>query len=64
MPTSTEDLKKKRASNESFWLIGRPDVQVERIADGPDKGKLRVLSMASTTTTPRRVPSTQEMQSR
>ncbi len=38
----TEDLKKKRASNESFWLIGRPDVQVERIADGPDKGKLRV----------------------
>ena len=22
----TEDLKKKRASNESFWLIGQPDV--------------------------------------
>jgi len=38
----TEDLKKKRASNESFWLIGRPDVQLERIAEGPDKGKLRV----------------------
>ena len=27
----TGDLKKKRASNESFWLIGQPDVTVERI---------------------------------
>ncbi len=24
----TEDLKKKRASNESFWLIGQPEVEV------------------------------------
>jgi adenine-specific DNA-methyltransferase len=24
----TEDLKKKRSSNESFWLIGQPDVQL------------------------------------
>jgi len=38
----TDDLKKKRASNESFWLIGQPDVQVERIAKGEDKGMLRV----------------------
>ena len=38
----TEDLKKKRVTNESFWLIGQPDVQVERIASGPDKGKYRV----------------------
>jgi len=38
----TDDLKKKRASNELFWLIGQPDVQVERIAKGEDKGKLRV----------------------
>jgi adenine-specific DNA-methyltransferase len=38
----TDDLKKKRASNESFWLIGQPDVLVERIAEGADKGKLRV----------------------
>jgi len=38
----TDDLKKKRASNESFWLIGQPDVQVEHIAKGEDKGKLRV----------------------
>ena len=38
----TDDLKKKRASNESFWLIGQPDVQVERIPDGEDQGKFRV----------------------
>ena len=38
----TEDLKKKRASNESFWLMGQPDVSVEKIKDGKDKGKYRV----------------------
>jgi len=38
----TEDLKKKRASNESFWLIGQPDVQLERITQGEHRGKLRV----------------------
>ena len=38
----TEDLKKKRASNESFWLIGQPDVEIERIASGEDEGKFRV----------------------
>ena len=38
----TEDLKKKRASNESFWLIGQPDVRVERITEGADEGKYRV----------------------
>ena len=38
----TDDLKKKRASNESFWLIGQPDVGLERISDGEDKGALRV----------------------
>ncbi|MBI4289386.1 MAG: site-specific DNA-methyltransferase [Chloroflexi bacterium] len=38
----TEDLKKKRTSNESFWLIGQPDVQVERIGKGEDQGKYRV----------------------
>jgi adenine-specific DNA-methyltransferase len=27
----TEDLKKKRVSNESFWLIGQPDVRVEKV---------------------------------
>jgi adenine-specific DNA-methyltransferase len=38
----TDDLKKKRASNESFWLIGQPDIHVERITKGEEKGKLRV----------------------
>lgn len=27
----TDDLKKKRSSNESFWLIGSPDVKVSRV---------------------------------
>jgi adenine-specific DNA-methyltransferase len=35
----TEDLKKKRASNESFWLIGQPDIALEQIRKGKDKGK-------------------------
>jgi adenine-specific DNA-methyltransferase len=35
----TEDLKKKRASNQSFWLIGRPDVELRPIKDGEHKGK-------------------------
>lgn len=38
----TEDLKKKRASNESFWLMGQPDVVVERIESGKDRSKYRV----------------------
>jgi len=38
----TEDLKKKRSSNESFWLMGQPDIVVETIREGEDKGKYRV----------------------
>jgi adenine-specific DNA-methyltransferase len=38
----TEDLKKKRASNDSFWLIGQPDILLEKIKEGDDKGKYRV----------------------
>ncbi|MEW6233362.1 MAG: DNA methyltransferase [Chloroflexota bacterium] len=38
----TDDLKKRRASNESFWLIGQPDVQLERVDKGEDKGRFRV----------------------
>ena len=30
----TDDLKKKRASNESFWLIGQPDVELRKQKDG------------------------------
>ena len=41
----TEDLKKKRASNESFWLIGQPDIVLKKIKDGEDKGKFRVEVM-------------------
>lgn len=41
----TEDLKKKRASNESFWLIGQPDIVLKKIKDGEDKGKYRVEVM-------------------
>lgn len=26
----TSDLKKKRASNESFWLVGQPDVEIKK----------------------------------
>ena len=38
----TEDLKKKRSSNESFWLMGQPDVELRRIAKGEHRGKLEV----------------------
>ncbi|MBT9147692.1 MAG: hypothetical protein DDT32_01457 [Syntrophomonadaceae bacterium] len=38
----TEDLKRKRVSNESFWLIGQPDVRMERISEGKYKGKYQV----------------------
>ena len=49
----TDDLKKKRAGNESFWLIGQPDVEV---APQPD-GQVRVSVTASTTSTPGRARS-------
>jgi adenine-specific DNA-methyltransferase len=35
----TEDLKKKRASNQSFWLVGRPDVELRQIKKGEHEGK-------------------------
>ena len=38
----TGDLKKKRASNESFWLIGQPDVEIERVTEGEHEGKYRI----------------------
>ena len=30
----TKDLKKKRSTNESFWLMGQPDVELEKNEDG------------------------------
>ena len=38
----TEDLKRKRASNESFWLIGQPDVLLHQIQKGQNTGKWQV----------------------
>ena len=38
----TEDLKRKRTSNESFWLIGQPDVDVDSIEDKDGKRKFRI----------------------
>jgi len=44
----TDDLKKKRASNESFWLVGQPDVELRRMAKvegdmaGSDKYQVEV----------------------
>ena len=38
----TEDLKRKRASNESFWLIGQPDVLVHQIRRGQNTGMWQV----------------------
>lgn len=38
----TEDLKRKRVSNESFWLIGQPDVLVHQIGKGQNTGLWQV----------------------
>ncbi len=38
----TEDLKKKRVSNESFWLIGQPDVTLRLIKRGEHQGQWEV----------------------
>lgn len=38
----TDDLKKKRSSNESFWLIGQPDVKLKKIEKGEDAGKYQI----------------------
>ena len=38
----TGDLKKKRSSNESFWLVGQPDVGLQQIRRGEYTGKWQV----------------------
>lgn len=35
----TEDLKKKRSSDQSFWLVGQPDVEL--IRDGPQQAQIQ-----------------------
>lgn len=42
MDLQTDDLKKNRNTNQSFWLIGQPDIKVHEIDDGEDKGKVKV----------------------
>ena len=55
----TEDLKKKRANNQSFWLVGRPDVDLRQDCKGRRQRQVpKSRSMASTTTT--REPATIE----
>ncbi|PAV11312.1 DNA methylase [Methanosarcina spelaei] len=38
----TEDLKKKKSGNESFWLVGQPDIELRRISEGDYAGKYEV----------------------
>ncbi len=46
----TEDLKKKRASNESFWLVGQPDVTATKDADGKYKVEVNGFDYYNTKT--------------
>ena len=45
MDLQTEDLKKKRNTNQSFWLIGQPDVRLHEITEGEDTGMTQVEVM-------------------
>ena len=38
----TDDLKRKRSSNESFWLIGQPDVLLQRFSENDDKVEFQI----------------------
>lgn len=42
MDLQTDDLKKQRNTNQSFWLIGQPDVRLHEISKGDDKGKVTI----------------------
>jgi adenine-specific DNA-methyltransferase len=46
----TEDLKKKRASNQSFWLIGQPDIELRRREDGKYEVEVRGFDYYNTRT--------------
>ena len=35
-------MKKKRASNQGFWLVGRPDIDLRQITKGDHKGECEV----------------------
>jgi adenine-specific DNA-methyltransferase len=38
----TDDLKKKRSSNESFWLIGQPDIKLKEVKGDKNEKKYQV----------------------
>ncbi|MBR2980242.1 MAG: site-specific DNA-methyltransferase [Myxococcaceae bacterium] len=38
----TDDLKKKRSSDQSFWLVGQPDVELIQDRENKNKYKVRV----------------------
>ncbi len=40
-----DDLKKKRSGNDSYWLIGQPDIKVKYLDKGEHKGKVQVEVM-------------------
>lgn len=42
MDLQTDDLKKQRNTNQSFWLIGQPDVRLHEITKGNDHGKVTI----------------------
>lgn len=42
MDLQTDDLKKQRNSNQSFWLIGQPDVRLHEIEKGDNEGKVKI----------------------
>lgn len=42
MDLQTDDLKKQKPGNQSFWLIGQPDVRIHEIEKGDDKGKVKI----------------------
>ena len=39
----TQDLKKHQIGNESFWLIGQPDIELQQIQRGRWNGKWQVI---------------------
>ena len=38
----TSDLKRKRSSNQSFWLVGQPDVKLKKVTSGKYQGKYQI----------------------
>ncbi|MCA8935542.1 MAG: site-specific DNA-methyltransferase [Planctomycetes bacterium] len=40
----TDDLKKKRSSNESFWMVGQPDVAVRKLTKDELKQHKKVIA--------------------